>query len=280
MDFYTQLIEKKSDPLVMGILNLTPDSFYDGGQYCNIKQGVNRVRQMVKEGVDIIDMGAFSSRPGANPISLKEEEKRLFPILLKIKELFPKVTISIDTYRYQIAEQAIKYGASIINDIYVEKNQSKMFDVIQKYNTPYILMHMSGNPKNMQTDIYYQDFHIEVINFFLKKIKLLQERQFNKIIIDPGFGFGKTLNHNYELINMIPSMIKIGYPVLAGISRKSMISKGLKIQTHETLSGTIAANAICLIKGAKIIRVHDVKEGKETTRILKLVKSNNPKFNK
>ncbi len=277
MDFYTQLIKKKSGPLVMGILNLTPDSFYDGGRYIKHNKAINRVRQMIKEGVDIIDIGAFSSRPGASLISLKEEEKRLFPILLKIRELFPEITISIDTYRHQIAEQAIRYGANIINDIYVEKNQSNMFKIVQKYNIPYIMMHMSGEPKNMQKNITYTHFKNDILNYFKKKIKIMDEIQFEKIIIDPGFGFGKTLNHNYQLINMIPEIMKFGYPILAGISRKSMISEGLDTIAENTLTGTIAANTICLMKGVSIIRVHDIKEGKETIEIIKLVKQNKPK---
>jgi len=278
MDFYTQLIKKNTAPLVMGILNLSPDSFYDGGRYTNDNEIINKVNNMVNEGVNILDIGAFSSRPGASLISLKEEEKRLFPILLKIRELFPKIIISIDTYRHQIAEQSIKYGANMINDIYIEKNQSNMFKVIQKYNVPYVIMHMSGEPKNMQKNITYTNFQQDIINFFHTKIETLHAMQFKKIILDPGFGFGKTLNHNYQLINMIPEIMELGYPVLAGISRKSMISKGLNIGTQDTLTGTITANTICLMKGANIIRVHDVKEGRETIEIIKLVKKNKPKL--
>lgn len=274
MNFYTQLIKKNSDPLVMGILNLTPDSFYDGGIYSKPVEILNRVTEMVKEGVDILDIGAFSSRPGASFISLKEEEKRLFPTLLKIRDLFPDLIISVDTYRHQIAEQSIKYGANIINDIYVEYDELKMFQIVQKYNTPYILMHMLGEPKNMQKNIQYIDFQHDIIDFFKNKIKLLNELQFEKIIIDPGFGFGKTLQQNYEMINMIPTIKELGYPVLAGVSRKSMISQGLEINTEDTLSGTIAANTICITKGAQIIRVHDVKEAKETIGIIKLVDNN------
>ena len=278
MDFYAKLIKKNTTPFVMGILNLSPDSFYDGRRYTNDSEIINKVSNMVKEGVNILDIGAFSSRPGANLISLNEEERRLFPILLKIRELFPEIIISIDTYRHQIAEQSIKYGANMINDIYVEKDQSNMFKVIQKYNVPYVLMHMSGEPKNMQKNITYTNFHKDIINFFQTKIEILHAMQFKKIILDPGFGFGKTLNHNYQLINMIPEIIKLGHPVLAGISRKSMISKGLNISTQDTLTGTITANTICLMKGAKIIRVHDVREGKETIEIIKLVKNNKPKL--
>ena len=278
MNFYAQLIKKNSEPLVMGILNLSPDSFYDGGRYTKHNEIINRINNMINEGVNIIDIGAFSSRPGANLISLKEEENRLFPILLKIREFFPDIIISIDTYRHQIAEQAIKYGANMINDIYVKKNQTNMFKVIQKYNVPYVLMHMSGEPKNMQQNITYTNFQSDILNYFNTNIKMLHEMQFKQIIIDPGFGFGKTIKHNYQLINMIPKIMKLGYPILAGISRKSMISKGLNIITNDTLTGTIAANTICLMKGAKIIRVHDIKEGRETIEIIKLVKNNKLKL--
>jgi len=258
----------------MGIINLTPDSFYDGGKYTDIEKSIHRIKEMIDDGVDIIDFGAASSRPGSKPISLKEEGKRLFPTLIEVRKLFPNITISIDTYRYQIAEQAIKYGANIINDIYVEKDQKKMFEIIKKYNKPYILMHMSGNPTNMQKNIYYNSFKKEIVNFFQNKIEKLINYGIDKIIIDPGFGFGKTLNQNYELINMISTLQTFEYPILVGVSRKSMISQGLKIDTHDTLNGTIAVNIMCLMKGANIIRVHDTKAGKETIEIFKLAQSN------
>jgi len=258
----------------MGIINLTPDSFYDGGKYTNIEHTITRANEMVINNIDIIDLGAASSRPGSKTISIKEEEKRLFPALIKIRELFPSATISIDTYRYQIAEQAIKYGADMINDIYVEKDEEQMFRVIKKYNIPYILMHMSGNPSNMQKHIHYNSFEKEIIDFFKQKIDKLTCDGFQKIIIDPGFGFGKTLNQNYQLINMIPELKKFKYPILVGVSRKSMISKGLKIKIEDTINGTVAINSICLSKGASIIRVHDIKEGKETIEIFKLVQNN------
>jgi len=274
MDFYNQIKKKSNSPLIMGILNITPDSFYDGGKYTIIHKIIDRVKTMIYEGVDIIDIGAASSRPGSKSISIKEEEKRLFPILIKIRELFPNITISIDTYRHQIAEQAIKYGANIINDIYVSYNQEKMFSVIKKYNVTYILMHMSGKPSNMQKNINYNNFNQEIIRFFEENIKKLKHHQFEQIIIDPGFGFGKTINQNYELINMIPELAKFGYPVLAGLSRKSMISHSLNINTEQSLNGTIAANTICLTKGVDIIRVHDIQAARETIDIFNLTNKN------
>ena len=274
MNFYTKIQQSSSDPLIMGILNLTPDSFYDGGRYTNLDQIISRVQTMIDEGVDIIDLGAFSSRPGSQLISLKEEEKRLFPALIKIRELFPKVTLSIDTYRYQIAEQAIKYGANIINNIYINKYPTQMAKIVQKYNTPYIIMHMKGEPKNMQKNIQYNNFKNDIYMFFKNCINELNKINFDKIIIDPGFGFGKTLLQNYNLINMIPELKKLSYPVLVGLSRKSMIFKPLNQEPENCLHGTIVANTIALTKGANILRVHDIKEAIQTKKIVQLVQQN------
>ena len=274
MNFYTKIQQSSSDPLIMGILNLTPDSFYDGGRYTNLDQIISRVQTMIDEGVDIIDLGAFSSRPGSQLISLKEEEKRLFPALIKIRELFPKTTLSIDTYRYQIAEQAIKYGANIINNIYINKYPTQMAKIVQKYNTPYIIMHMKGEPKNMQKNIQYNNFKNDIYMFFKNYINELNKINFDKIIIDPGFGFGKTLLQNYNLINMIPELKKLSYPVLVGLSRKSMIFKALNQEPENCLNGTIVANTIALTKGANILRVHDIKEAIQTKKIVQLVQQN------
>ena len=208
VNFYKKLQEKKNLPLIMGIINLTPDSFYDGGKHNTINHAITAVQDMIKNGADIIDLGACSSRPGSKSISLKEEEKRLFPILIKTRKLFPNITISIDTYRYQIAEKAISYGADLINDIYVQKDQKKMFEIVKKHDTPYVLMHMLGTPNTMQKKIQYVNFRKDILMFFREKIKVLNNLNFNKIIIDPGLGFGKTLNQNYQLLNMLPEMKK------------------------------------------------------------------------
>jgi len=258
----------------MGIINLTPDSFYDGGKHKTINDAIITMKSMIQHGANIIDLGACSSRPGSKLISLKEEEKRLFPVLIKARTVFPDITISIDTYRYQIAEQAISYGADLINDVYVEKDQNKMFETVSKHNTPYVLMHMLGTPKTMQKKIYYVNFKKDILMFFRNKITLLNNLNFNKIIIDPGFGFGKTLSQNYQLLNMIPEMKKFKYPILAGVSRKSMINTPLNIENRQALNGTTVVNTIALLKGAKILRVHDVKETKETIEIFKLAQQN------
>ena len=274
MDFYEKLITKKKSPIVMGIVNITPDSFYDGGKHKSTKAYIKYIQKIIKEGADIIDLGACSSRPGSTPISLKEEEKRLLPVLEKTKEKFPDIPVSIDTYRYQIAEKAILHGAQLINDIYVEKDKQKMFSVIAKHNTPYVLMHMQGKPQNMQNKIHYMDFKSEIMMFFNNNIKKLNQNGVNNIILDPGFGFGKTLNQNYNLINMISEIKKLNYPILSGLSRKSMISQGLKTTSQNALTGTIAANTICLMHGASIIRVHDVQAAKETITIFNLTQIN------
>ena len=260
--------------MVMGIVNITPDSFYDGGQHKSVKSYIKHIEKIINEGADIIDLGACSSRPGATPISLKEEERRLLPVLEKTKQEFPHIPVSIDTYRYQIAEKAILYGAQLINDIYIEKDKKKMFSVIAKYNIPYVLMHMQGNPKNMQKKIQYIDFETEIMMFFKNNIKELKEKGIYNIILDPGFGFGKTLNQNYNLINMITKIKQLNYPILTGLSRKSMISQGLNTTSKNALTGTIAANTICLMNGASIIRVHDVQEAKETIKIFNLTQIN------
>ena len=260
--------------MVMGIVNITPDSFYDGGKYKNIEGYIKYIEKIINEGVDIVDLGACSSRPGATPISLKEEERRLLPVLEKTKKEFPHIPVSIDTYRYQIAEKAILHGAQLINDIYVEKDKHKMFSIIEKYNTPYVLMHMQGNPKNMQKKIHYVDFETEIMMFFKNNIKQMNQSGVNKIILDPGFGFGKTLRQNYSLINMISEIKKLNYPILTGLSRKSMISQGLNTTSKNALTGTIVANTMCLMNGSSIIRVHDIQEAKETIKIFNLTQIN------
>ena len=182
--------------------------------------------------------------------------------------------ISIDTYRHEIVQEVLKMGIDIVNNIYVKKNKQEMFKIIQESNTPFVLMHMLGEPKTMQSNIKYKDFKGEIMNFFEQNITELNQIGFKKIILDPGFGFGKTLNQNYELINMIPDLKKLGYPVLIGVSRKSMITKALNNTTEKSLNGTTILNTICLMQGANIIRVHDVKEAKESLTIFNLVKKN------
>jgi dihydropteroate synthase len=272
VSFYKKIQENR--PLIMGIINITPDSFYDGNHYNNFSLIKKRIIQMIKEGVDIIDFGAISSRPGSQDITENEEEERLFPLFIKIKKEFPDLITSIDTYRSKIAEKSIIYGANIINDIYAGRYDSNILSVVKRYNTPYIIMHMNGQPNSMQKNINYEDFKYDILSFFEKKIKQITEMGHTQLILDPGFGFGKTIQQNYQLVNMIPELKKFGLPILVGLSRKSMISQVLKTNSNGSLNGTSILNSVCLMNGANIIRVHDVKEAKEAVEIIKKIKEN------
>ena len=258
----------------MGSLNITPDYFYDGGKYTNRKDAINQIDKMIDEGVDIIDIGAASSRPFAKEISIKEERKRLEPILNEIIKNYPEIIISIDTYRSEIAKMAIDSGATIINDIYGGNYDERMLSFVAKKNIPYIMMHMKGNPSNMQKEIYYDNFENEILDFFKKQKEKLDDMGHTNLIIDPGFGFGKSINQNFKLINLIPQIKKIHENILIGVSRKSMIYKTLSSTASKSLNGTSVLNVICILKGANFIRVHDVKESKEAVKLINLVKNN------
>ncbi len=261
-------------PLVMGILNLTPDSFYDGGNYTNAEEALERCKQMVKEGADIIDIGATSTRPGANEISEEEETNRLFPILKTIREEFPNILISVDTYRASVARECVALGADIINDVSGGDLDPDMFTTIAELDVPYVMMHMQGTPDTMQSRPYYTDVIENIIEVYHQKISKLNELGFEKIIMDPGFGFGKTVEQNYRLLKKINTFHFYGYPVIAGISRKSMISKVLENKPEEALNGTTILNTIAIMKGADIIRVHDVKEAREVITLFEYMKAN------
>ena len=262
-------------PLIMGILNITPDSFYDGGKFSKLNNAIKQATKMINDGVDIIDIGAFTSKPFSKEISISEEKRRLLPVLKELKKLFPNLVISVDTYRREIAEKSINLGASIINDIYAGEYDSSMIDFIAKNNTPYVAMHMKGKPLNMQKKITYKDFEKEVLDFFLKKSLKLKKLGHTQLIIDPGFGFGKTIDQNFKMINLLPDFKKINENILVGISRKSMIYKSLKTSPENSLNSTTVLNTICILKGANILRVHDVKEAKEVLKMINLVKNNN-----
>ncbi len=253
---------------IMGILNLTPDSFYDGNRYKTEAAALKRTAQMLDEGADIIDIGAFSSRPGAKLVSYEEERKRLMPILKSIVKNFPKAIISVDTYRHKIAIEAVESGAQIINDISGGNLDPKMFETIARLQVPYVLMHMKGKPENMQKMTVYSDVVNEIKDFFKAKIKQLNRLDFDKIILDPGFGFGKTLKQNYEILKRLDEFSGLNYPVLAGMSRKSMLYKLLDINPDDALNATTVVNTVALMKGADILRVHDVKQAVETRRIV------------
>ena len=265
---------KPEAKLVMGIVNLTPDSFYAGSRFAEEKTILSRVEAMLEGGADIIDLGAFSSRPGADFVSYETERERLMSPLKSIVKHFPETVLSVDTYRHKIAMESVAEGASIINDIAAGNLDEKMFETIAKLQVPYIMMHMQGTPINMQINPIYKDLIGEIKSFFSTRIKALKELKFDKIIIDPGFGFGKTLSHNYQLLNNLDEFIELGFPVLVGMSRKSMLYKYLDSSPDQMLNATSIVNTIALMKSANILRVHDVKPAIEVVKIVnKLVAS-------
>ena len=261
-----------STPKVMGILNITPDSFYDGGKYKNENDILQQVEKMLLEGATFIDIGAYSSRPGAANISEEEELKRIVPIVTLLVEKFPGIIISIDTFRSKVAEKTIESGAALINDISGGNMDSNMFETIAKLQVPYILMHMQGTPQNMQKNPSYKNVVTDVISFFAKQLFELRKLYVNDIIIDVGFGFGKTIEHNYELLKQLKLFKNLEVPILTGISRKSMLYKLLDITPKEALNATTVANTIALQNGTQILRVHDVKEAVEAVKITEMVR--------
>jgi len=263
-----------SSPKIMGVLNVTPDSFYDGGVFSNEKKILAQVEKMILDGADIIDIGGFSSKPGAKTISLKEEEKRVIPIIKLINKTFNKIIISVDTFRSEIAEKSLNEGASIINDISGGDLDKNIYQISYKYKAPYIMMHMNGVPSNMQNNPKYENINHDIIKDFTSKIDSAEKKGVCDIIIDPGFGFGKTIQHNYQILNNLKLFTVLKKPILVGISRKSMIYKLLKTDPSKALNGTTSLNTIALINGANILRVHDVKEAKEVIKLYSFLKEN------
>jgi dihydropteroate synthase len=261
-----------SKPVVMGILNLTPDSFFDGGKYTENKAIIRHAGRLLKDGAAIIDLGAASSRPGSKAISEKTELKRLIPALKGILDRHPEAIISVDTWRSEVAERCIQEGASIINDISAGNLDLNMFKTVARLGVPYIMMHMQGTPQTMQIKPEYKDVVTEVFRDFNQKLSVLRKNGATDILIDPGFGFGKTLEQNYRLLNALPEFSLLGYPILVGISRKSMICKALNVTPEKALNGTTALHMAALMKGAAVLRVHDVKEATETIRLFNQIK--------
>lgn len=252
-----------NQPKIMGILNITPDSFFDGGKHNNEKGILLHVEKMLQEGATFIDIGAYSSRPGAVHISEKEELERMLPIVKSIIRTFPEAILSIDTFRSEIAKASVQEGAAIINDISSGELDTKMLSTIGDLQVPYIMMHMQGTPQNMQANPTYNNVTQDVLFYFSKKVAEARSHGINDVIIDPGFGFGKTITHNYQLLNELELLRNAELPVLIGLSRKSMIYKVLDTTPEHALNGTIALNFLALHKGTQILRVHDVKEAKE-----------------
>lgn len=264
-----------SEPKIAGILNITPDSFYDGGKYFSEKEILKRIKQLVDEGADIIDVGAFSSRPGAKLISENEEKKRLKSALENLRKHYPDIILSVDTYRSEIAKFVVNnFEADIINDISGGNFDDRMFGTIADLNVPYIVMHMQGTPELMQKNPEYKDVLKDLLKYFSQKIEFAKKLGINDLIIDPGFGFGKTIEQNYRLLNKLELFQITERPIMVGLSRKSMIFKLNNETPEKTLPGTLALNMIALQKGANILRVHDVKETKQIIRVYgKLISS-------
>lgn len=257
-----------STPKVMGILNVTPDSFYDGGKFSGPESILAQAGKMLDEGASILDVGAASSRPGAKEIPESEEEQRLIPAIRLIREKYPDCILSADTYRSRIAEKAAAAGADIINDISGGEMDGDMLHFIASSGLPYILMHMKGSPGTMQVNPEYENVTDDIFSFFQNKIKWLEKSGAKNLVLDPGFGFGKTLEHNYQLLAGLRKFREFGYPVLAGFSRKSMIGKVLGVRPADALNGTTVLNTIALLNGADILRVHDVKEATEAVKLV------------
>ena len=256
-----------SKPKVMGILNITPDSFYDGGRYKNDTSILNQVESMLNEGATFIDVGAYSSRPGADHVTETEELKRIIPIVELLVTKFPDINLSIDTFRSKVAKECISSGATLINDISAGKLDNKMLEIVGELGVPYVMMQMKGTPQTMQQFTDYEDLIKDINYYFSERVAEARSHKINDIIIDPGFGFSKTLEQNYELLKHLELLNMIELPILVGVSRKSMIYKLLNTNPNEALNGTTSLNTIALLKGANILRVHDVKEAMECIKL-------------
>jgi len=254
-------------PKVMGILNVTPDSFYDGGKYKNEADIINQVEKMLSEGATFIDVGAYSSRPNADDISEDEELKRIIPVIDLILKNFPDTLISVDTFRSKIAKQSIEAGAALINDISAGKIDGNMLQTVAELQVPYIMMHMKGTPQTMKQQSNYTNVLKEVLFYFSERIATARQLGIIDLIVDPGFGFSKTIEQNFELLNKLEHFNILDLPIMVGVSRKSMIYKTLQNTPEDALNGTTALNTIALQKGASILRVHDVKEAMECVKL-------------
>ena len=254
-------------PMVMGIINVTPDSFYSGSRYANLDEVLRKAEQMLTEGASLLDIGGQSTRPGSERISMEEEMNRVIQPVEAIIRRFPESIISIDTYYSRIARDAVNAGASLINDVSAGTLDPDMIPTAVALQVPYVLMHMKGRPETMQHDIHYNNVTMEVLDFFIKKIAELKSAGMHDIIIDPGFGFGKNISNNFELLKNLRAFSILSHPLLLGISRKSTIYRTLGVTAEESLNGTTVLHTIGLMNGASILRAHDVKEAIETIRL-------------
>ncbi|HLU85694.1 MAG TPA: dihydropteroate synthase [Vicingaceae bacterium] len=258
----------------MGILNITPDSFFDGGNYLSEERIIEQAKKHLNEGAVILDVGGYSTKPGAAFVSEQEELNRVIPVVELLHRQFPEAIISIDTFRANVAQKAVEKGAAIINDISAGSMDENLLDVVASLNVPYILMHMQGTPETMQQNPQYENVVQEVMQFFYEKIAVLNQKGIKDIILDPGFGFGKTVQHNYQLMQSLEDFKIFEMPILVGISRKSMINKVLDVSPKEALNGTTVLNTIALSKGANMLRVHDVRAAKEAVLIMEQLSKN------
>lgn len=256
-----------STPKVMGILNTTPDSFFDGGRYTNDRDVLQRVEQMLVDGATFIDVGGYSSKPNAAPVTVQEEKARTVRVVASILQHFPEAIVSIDTFRSEVAQLCLDQGAAIVNDISAGLLDPLMLQIVANYRVPYIMMHMKGTPQTMSTLAQYDDLVKEILFYFSERIAVARSLGISDLIVDPGFGFAKTIDHNFELLRHLDLFKLLELPVLAGVSRKSMIHKTLQINAEEALNGTTVLNTLALEKGATILRVHDVKEAVETIKL-------------
>ncbi len=254
-------------PIVMGILNITADSFFDGGKHNRLDAAIFQTEKMLQEGAAIIDIGAQSTRPGADIIGAEKELAIAIPVVEALVKQFPQAVFSIDTFHAQVARQAVLAGVSIINDVSAGDDDVDMFNVVVECKVPYIMMHKQGNSKTMQLKPTYNNVVLDIIDYFVPKINYLRQQGVADLIVDPGFGFGKNLAHNYELLNKLKQFEILGLPILAGMSRKKMIQKVINEEAANALNGTTVANTIALMHGANILRVHDVKEAMECVNI-------------
>jgi dihydropteroate synthase len=261
-------------PALMGILNVTPDSFFDGGRYANEQTILERAEKLLKEGATFLDVGGYSSRPGAKDISIAEEIERVIPAIKNLVRHFPNAIISIDTFRSEVADRAVNEGAKIINDISGGALDDQMIKTAARLNVPYIFMHMKGSPQTMNQLSHYDNLMKEIITYFHQRLSIMKAQGIKDIIIDPGFGFAKTREHNFELLNQLDSLKIFGRPILAGLSRKSMVWKTLGIEPEDALNGTTMLNTIALTKGANILRVHDVREAMEVIKLWEALNQN------
>lgn len=263
-----------SRPVVMGILNVTPDSFFDGGRWRERDMILRHCEKMLKDGAAIIDIGGVSTRPNAAEVSESDELQRIMSVLEWVIQAFPQAIISIDTWRGRVADEALLRGAHIINDISGGSMDDNLWSIVAKWQAPYILMHIQGTPKTMQQNPQYQDIITDVFDFLIQKTAQLHAQNIREIILDVGFGFGKTVAHNYTLLRQMETFRVLGYPLLAGISRKSMIWKSLNSTPQEALNGTSALHMVALQQGASILRAHDVREANEVIRLWELLNQN------